>query len=318
MKKKFLGMMLVGCVVVGMVVLGGEVLAVGSSTKQQRIFQAVTTKATLLGVGNNFSMYYKGLKDGVEVTINADRPWVPASMVKCFLIVEAFRQRNAGLINFDQKIVIKSKNVVPSGPETYDFSELQAGTRITIRELVEVMITRSDNTAYNALLDLLDRRNVNLTLKRLEFLDTSVGEKLSLGDVQAGLEADLPGKQVNQTTAHDLGLLFEKLYNGQIKSGGEILNVFKRQRESLMLPALLPSVPVAHKTGVSAPYYHDGGIVYKPYDPYVLVIMTDSGNPDIVAKLSKEVYYVNDRKVLGSWTTDLWNIIQSFISSLGR
>ena len=286
-------------------------------SREQKILTAVTTKAALLGVANNISVYYLDLSDGTKVEVNSGREWAPASLIKVLVAAEAYRQKQVGLINFDQKVIINPKNVVPTALETYEFPDLKANARLTLRDLVEAMITQSDNTAYNTLLDILDRRNVAVNLKRLNLLDTTVGEKLSLDESQVSLELDVHGRQSNKTTARDMGIFFQKLYLQDVSYGSEMLNLLKRQKINYMLPRFLPAgVTVAHKTGESAPYFHDGGVIYKPGHPYVLVVMTDAGNPDIVAQLSREVYYADEKKVLGISVANLWAILQDWWARL--
>lgn len=54
---------------------------------------------------------------------------------------------------------------------------------------------------------------------------------------------------------------------------------------------LPPNILVAHKTGEWDPYYHDGGIVYKPSAPFVFVGMSKSGSATVIAKMAEIAYY---------------------------
>lgn len=171
------------------------------------------------------------------------------------------------------------------------------------------MITQSDNTAYNTLLDILDRRNITSTLRKLGLKDTVVGEKLSLTDDQMAIDETVPGRQPNQTTAHDFSRLFALLYNKKIDDADEMLTILKQQKINDMIPVMLPpNTVIAHKTGTWSPYYHDGGIVFKPNDPYIICIFTNADNPTILARLSKIAYYKTRDVILGATTR---NILQT-------
>src|SRR5258708_7065694 len=111
----------------------------------------LTVEAALLGVADNISLYYKDLAHPQDISIEPTRSWIPASTIKSYVVLEAFRQRDLGLIDFNQTITIKGNNVVPTELETDDFTRLREGTQATIKQLVEAMITQSDNTAYNSL-----------------------------------------------------------------------------------------------------------------------------------------------------------------------
>lgn len=267
---------------------------------QARLEKYLTVESALLGVSDNLSLYFKDLSLNQEVGIEPTRSWIPASTIKAYVAVEVFRQRNIGLINFNTPITITAANVVPTELETDDYPRLREGTTATIKQLVEAMVVQSDNTAYNSLLDILDRRNINTTLKNFGLTETVVGEKLNLDESQFQTDLTTPGRQPNTTTAKDLASLFELLYKKQIPSSDEILAVFERQKINNMIPALLPpGTLIAHKTGDWAPIFHDGGVVFKTNNPYILTVFTSSGDPMDVAQLSKVAYYQNADSVIG-------------------
>lgn len=264
----------------------------------QKLEKYLTVQAALLGVSDNISYYFQDLTHNQNISLDSTRSWIPASTIKAYVAVEAFRQRNLGLIDFNQIITIKASNVVATELETDEFPRLREGTNATIKQLIEAMIVQSDNTAYNALLDILDRRNINSTLRNLGITETVVGEKLNLDSDQFQEDLQVSGRQPNTTTAKDLASLFSLLYSHKISNTEEILDVFKRQKINNMIPALLPSdVVVAHKTGDWTPIYHDGGIIYKPSNPFIFVAFTNSGNPIIIAKMAQVAYYQNPKYV---------------------
>jgi len=252
----------------------------------------MTTEAILLGSIDHISYYFNDLNTNATLKMDPERSWIPASTIKAFTVLEAFRQRHLGLIDFNQTITVSGNNVVPTALESDEFPRLHEGTETTIRQLVEAMIIQSDNTAFNVLLDILDRRNINATLKNYGLTETVVGEKLSLDDNQLAIDVSVPGRRSNTTTAKDLALLYALLYTHKIPDSQEIVSIFKRQKFKDMIPAHIPSeVEIAHKTGAWDPYYHDGGIVYKLDAPFIFAAFSNSGNPEIVAKLARVAYY---------------------------
>jgi len=268
---------------------------------QKKLEKYLTVEAALLGVSDDMSLYFKDINAASEVSIAPTRPWIPASTIKAYVILEAFRQRRLGIIDFNQTITIIGDNVVPTELETDDCPRLREGVEVTIKQLVECMIIQSDNTAYNTLVDVLDRRNINATLHDLGFTETVVGEKLNLDDNQSALDLQVAGRQSNTTTAKDYASLFDLLYVQKIPQSDEILAIFKRQKINTMIPADIPEdIPVAHKTGewAAASLYHDGGVIYKPNGPFILSVFTNSNDPSVVARLSRVAYY-QDASVVG-------------------
>lgn len=260
----------------------------------QRLNKYLVVEAALLGITDNFSLYFKDLTRSQEVSIEPTRSWIPASTIKAYVALEAFRQRNLGIIDFNQQVSIKPENIVPTELETDEFPILREGTTVTIKQLVEAMIVQSDNIAYNTLLDILDRRNINSTLKNISITETVVGEKLNLDSNQFEQDLAVPGRQPNTTTVKDLASFFDLLYRKNIPNVNEdeVISVFKRQKINNMIPALLPqNIVVAHKTGDWAPIYHDGGLVFKPDSPFILAVFTNAGDPSIVSKMAQVAYY---------------------------
>jgi len=268
---------------------------------QKKLEKYLTVEAALLGVSDEMSLSFKDINAASEVNIAPTRPWIPASTIKAYVVLEAFRQRRLGIIDFHQTITITGDNVVPTELETDDCPRLREGAEVTIKQLVECMITQSDNTAYNELLDVLDRRNINATLHDLGFTETVVGEKLNLDDDQYAADLKIAGRQSNTTTAKDYASLFDLLYVQKIPQSDEILAIFKRQKINTMIPADIPEdIPVAHKTGewAAASLYHDGGVIYKPNDPFILSVFTHSNDPSVIARLARVAYY-QDASVVG-------------------
>ncbi len=277
-----------------------------TSTQTDNIKKYLIAEAALLGVTDNISLYFKDMQNSsLEVSLDPTKSWVPASTIKAYVLLEAFRQKRLGLVDFNQTITIKPDNVVTTELETDEFPRLREGTTTTVRQLVESMIIQSDNTAYNSLLDILDRRNINNSLRTIGITETVVGEKLNLDGDQFQKDLAVAGRQPNTTTVKDLATYFSLLYTNQIPDAPEMLAIFKRQKINNMIPAKLPeNISVAHKTGDWAPIYHDGGIIYKPADPFVFVAFTNSGDPAIVAKLAQLAYY-QDPKYIGKATAQV-------------
>lgn len=267
-----------------------------AEVKQANLERYLSVEAALLGVNDNISLYFKDIDK--EISIDSTRSWIPASTIKAFVLLETFRQRRVGLIDFDRQIVINAENVVPTELETDEFPILREGIRASIKQLVEAMIIQSDNTAYNTMLDILDRRNINPTLRSFGITETVVGEKLNLDDTQFQNDLAVLGRQPNTTTVKDLAFLFDLLYNKQVSDADEMLSIFKRQKINNMIPVFLPEKTiVAHKTGSWPPLYHDGGVIFKPKDPFILAIFTNSNDPSVLAKMAQVAYYQNTDSV---------------------
>lgn len=100
---------------------------------------------------------------------NMDHFIYPASIYKVFIGAEILRQINAGQRKLEDIIEITSVNEVDKdNPRFFPKSThkdyrplLKTGDKVTLDYLLDLMLTRSDNTASNVLIDIADRENIN-------------------------------------------------------------------------------------------------------------------------------------------------------------
>lgn len=88
---------------------------------------------------------------------NADQRLAIASTFKLYVLGELALQVRAGTVAWTQEIALSpTLRSMPSG----DYAFASSGTRVSVRNLAEAMIWKSDNTATDHLIDLLGRENV--------------------------------------------------------------------------------------------------------------------------------------------------------------
>src|ERR1700681_4297222 len=64
-------------------------------------------------VNADWGIYIKCLETGEEIAINADRPMDTMSVIKIPLMVEAFRQMEAGKFRLDDRVELKDSDKRP-------------------------------------------------------------------------------------------------------------------------------------------------------------------------------------------------------------
>lgn len=133
------------------------------------------------------------------------------------------------------------------------FQEKPAG----YQDLVLRMGKKSDNEAFRQARSLLGDRKIKETI-------------LAIGMNQTSLEE-------NETTMHDIGLLFTKLWEGKLLPDAETDEILASLTDTIYEDHLAAGIPeiieVAHKYGREVHVVNDGGIVFTD-SPFVLVIMT--------------------------------------------
>jgi beta-lactamase class A len=111
--------------------------------------------------GATVGLYYLDLDNGDSLAYAADRRYHAASTMKVPVMVQVFRDRDAGLMSLDDSVPVTRTfaSIVDGSPYDLDVSDdsdstlyARVGGRASIRELVELMITVSSNLATNILI----------------------------------------------------------------------------------------------------------------------------------------------------------------------
>ncbi|HEX9058922.1 MAG TPA: serine hydrolase, partial [Clostridia bacterium] len=243
---------------------------------------------------DNVSLYFTDGKSADDIKLNETRHWLPASTVKLFAAMYAYKLIHDKQINLTDTVTITDTNEVPTELVTDDLPTLLTGDTVTIERLIRQMIIQSDNTAFNQLLDILGRDNVTQYVQSLGLTHTHIGSKLNLDESQTQYEYDVPGYGVNTTTAAEYAKAFLLIKNNKIPGAKDLFSILKDQRINNMIPYYLPkNVICAHKTGDLDPLFHDGGICQDKKSSYVLTIFTNAGDPNLLAHLSQLIYTRN-------------------------
>jgi len=248
-------------------------------------------------------LYYRSLAGPDSLLIGANLRFHAASTMKVPVMIQLFQDADAGLLRLDDSVTVHV--AFPSlvqgeafmvGREDDSDSTLYGwvGRNRSVRELLELMITRSSNLATDLLIERLGAARAQASARALGAWSIQVLRGVEDGPAyRAGLN--------NTTTARDLGVLLVAIAQGRAASRAacdSMLAILGRQEFNEGIPVGLPAgTRVAHKTGwVGEVVYHDAAIVYPMHgDPYVLTVLTgaikeDSVAHNLVADLSRLVY----------------------------
>ena len=250
------------------------------------------------------SVAVSDLETGRGIFVNADVIMHPASTMKVPVMMEVFRQAQAGLLSLDERLPIYNsfKSIVDESEFTLsvtDDSETTLYERIgeteTIRELNRLMIVRSSNLATNILMDKVSTSRVDAFIKELGIKDVNV----------IRLIEDTKAYRMNMNntfSARGTTQMMRMIAEGKVistKACEEMLHVMLGQEFNESIPALLPAdVKVAHKTGWTGDFFHDTGIVFPPErQPYAISLFThgfpeDDENQahECMAEISRMIY----------------------------
>lgn len=215
------------------------------------------------------AIYYRPLDGGCAMMYNEEMPVVAASVIKIPVMVEAFRRFASGELSRDEVHVLREEEKKPSCGA---LNRMHAGLEVTMRDLVDLMIVLSDNTATNILIDRLGIAEINETIRSLGLKQTVLRRKLF---DKEGMAKGL----INTVSARDIGILLEKMYEGSLVSpeaSAEMLDILRNQKLNGKMPFYLKprGIASAHKTGEDDGITHDVGIVYAR-KPFVLCMLSE-------------------------------------------
>src|SRR3982751_5809780 len=196
--------------------------------------------------GADVAVYVDTLDAAKPLGISADTSFHAASTMKVPVMIELFRQADAGLLTLDEPLPIKNEfhSIVDGSVYQMDVSDdsdsevyKAVGKTMTLRQLCEAMITVSSNFAANLLIERVGAKNVQATVDRLG----GTGVRVLRGvEDQKAFDKGLN----NVTTAKGLGTLFAHLAAGKAvnaKSDAEMVAILKRQTFNDAIPAGLPA-----------------------------------------------------------------------------
>jgi beta-lactamase class A len=141
------------------------------------------------------------------------------------------------------------------------------------------MISVSDNTAANLLIDRLGMDTINGGFRELGLTGTVLGRKM------LDFEAKKAGKD-NYTTAGDVAVLLETLHSGKnlpVSARNRMMEILSAQKLNSKLPGMIPVLDVddvelflAHKTGELPGNEHDAGVFFfRGRKPVVVSVLTE-------------------------------------------
>jgi len=251
----------------------------------------------------DFAVAFKNLDQPDQtLLINANESFHAASTMKTPVLLEVYKQAEAGKFSLHDSLVVRNefKSIVDSSlyslsPEDDSYSELyeQIGEKESIYDLAYYMIISSSNLATNIIIDWVGAQNVTQTLR-----------EMGANDIQVlrGVEDTKAYRQglSNTTTAYDLLLLYENMAMHQVVSDTSceaMIDILLDQEFNEIIPGQLPAeVKVAHKTGWITGLHHDSGIVYLPDGrKYVLVLLSknledEEAGVETLATVSRMIY----------------------------
>ena len=234
-------------------------------------------ESALAGREGSYSVVVHNLADGRAASLNADKSYYAASLYKLEVLLEAFRQRDAGQLDFGSLLTLEKK-YIDLDLKTLDVLEILENDQVTVQDAVRAMTIISDTPTAALLQDTVDPARIDQTLA-----------SLGLGSTESA-NHELP------TSARDMARLLTAIAAGEGGVGAEsrnaMLSLLEQEGYRAGIIAGVPSdATVAHKTGSYSDATHDVALVWGPKGPYIIAVLTDrSYEWDAIREVSRAVW----------------------------
>lgn len=262
------------------------------------------------------------------ILINGDKLFPMASAYKIPILVEVFRQAEAGKFSLDDRVELTADDrTLGSGILTL----MSPGLKPTIRDLATLMIILSDNEATDILLNKVGTENVTATMRKfglnnirvdrttfemirdyIALIDDGARDKskqqlmsrprLDTATPERVAKADAEFAKIMKDVAspHDMARLLEMIVLGKAaseQSCQQMMTILNRQQFNHRLPRYLPeNTGFAHKTGTIGSTTNDAGVMFIRGNAIAMVVFTmdkRSGRGEVeeqMGRLARVVY----------------------------
>lgn len=247
-------------------------------------------KTKLKGFPGTVSLYAKNLATGASFGSSPDTPVRTASTIKLAIMAECYAEAAEGKLKLAEPLeIVDSEKVSGSGI----VQELSGGVALPFRDMIDLMIVLSDNTATNLILNRIGGDAVNARMSQLGLVHTRVMRKI-LGDgsnlksTPSGITAEGSKPEnkkwgIGRSSPHEMVTLLEKLYRGELVSkaaSDDMISILKHQRDRNGIGRDMKDIEIASKSGALDHLRSDVGIIYSPRAPIAMAITVD-GFPEV-------------------------------------
>lgn len=249
------------------------------------------------------------LETGASVYLNGGQSFPMASTYKIAMAVTLLQDVEAGRNSLTKRVEIRPEDLVVSSTLTARLR--YANSAVSVRNLLEIMLVISDNTATDLIFDeagggaeitarmralgingmRVDRNTADLIRDYLGWDNPPMGEKISLADqIDALSDEDRegvdPGRELldafnadprDNSTPEAMTALLAKIWRGEAlgPEGTTLLKEIMERCETgnARLKGLLPEdTIIAHKTGTIGETTNDVGVITLPHGRGTLIV----------------------------------------------
>lgn len=192
----------------------------------------------------------RNLDTGERLERRGDETFPTASLIKVAVLVTLFDLVEQGDISLDDRMIVLKVDKVPGSGQLQFFHD---GVEITVRDAAWFMITISDNTATNLLLDKIAIRRVWEKMESLGLAHTKIHSKTFMRNTSVAMDSSVK-YGLGVTTPNEMARLFQLLAEGKAvnpRSDSTMLEILAHNEDNDLMQRFVEGVSAPRKTGAT-------------------------------------------------------------------
>ncbi|MEM3655575.1 MAG: serine hydrolase [Thermoprotei archaeon] len=246
------------------------------------------------GVVKRLGVYAGDLGTGeVLLDYNGDLLFRSASTIKLAIAYEVMRRIDIGEIRLEDEVKLNPRRFVGGSGL---IRLINRNIKPTVESMLQFMLTVSDNSASNIMIELVGKSNVNSTMRSLGLKDISLTGKFM----------QPRRRRFNTATPKDMAKLISIIYKGvglSAESRRKLVRILSFQQHTGLIPSSLPGwhVKSINKPGALSDLRADVAVVWTKDWSYSLAIYAEGfddsyAGEECVRRVSRSVFNVVNTK----------------------
>lgn len=192
-----------------------------------------------------------GIENGFTYTKNAEKKLPMQSVFKFHIAATVLDKVDKGKLSLQQKIMLTPQNLLKNTWSPLREKYGEGGVEITLAEVLEATVAKSDNNGCDIMLNLLGG-----TEPVQKFIDSKGIKGFQIKFSEAQMHQDWSAQYENYSTMNSATTLLKKFYDGKLlskKSTDYLMKVMLTTSTGVkkLIEQLPKNTPVARKTGSS-------------------------------------------------------------------
>jgi beta-lactamase class A len=203
------------------------------------------------------------LETGEKLSLRGDETFATASLIKVPILVTVFDLVAKGQLSLDDKLIMLGIDKVGGSGI---LSNLHNGLELTVNDAAYLMITISDNTATNLLLDRILIRRVWRKMESLGLMHSKVHSRSMVRDASVAMDSSVK-YGLGVTTPNEMTQLFALMAQGKAvdpKSDSLMIAMLEKTQFTEMLRRFTPGIRTASKYGAVSDARTECALWYLP------------------------------------------------------